>query len=97
MAYGGSSAGGPIQAGNLYRIERGNPIIRAGRYVTSTPLHKALPLNSPVQQTVQITKIGQFTNAVSAIQSTNTVNANSQITGVNNTPVTIVYPTIIKS
>lgn len=82
----------PQVKNQLYRVERGQPFVRAGQYVFATPQFKALSITSPVQQTVQVASAGQFTNAVVAVQAAATVASNSQVTSVKNTPISVKYP-----
>ena len=82
----------PQVRSQLYRVERGQPFVRAGQYVFATPQFKALSITSPVQQTVQVPLLGQFTNAVQAVQAASTGVQNSQVTSIKNSPISVKYP-----
>lgn len=54
MAYGGNPDATALDAGRLYRLERGFPYYRGGSVVFATPQFKALTLYSPTSKTAQV-------------------------------------------
>ena len=59
LAYGAGPQGAvsnttPVNAGSLFRVERGAPFLRAGKPVFATPQFKALTIYSPTAKTAQL-------------------------------------------
>lgn len=55
MIYGGSKPTSNVAVlGNLYRLRRGYPLMRAGKLVVATPQFKTLTLYSPTSAVAQL-------------------------------------------